>query len=108
MYLPSGKLAAWKSCSNLSKASLMTELSGSIEEGPLGLSSWQPFSSSRPMTEVEDLGIDSLGSGSERMRLKCPLFQRIGRERQTELLPYNKGVWIMLRLVLVRKSPRGL
>ena len=39
MYLPSGKLAAWKSWSNLSKASLITELSGNIEEGPLGLSS---------------------------------------------------------------------
>ena len=67
MYLPSGKLAAWKSCSNLSKVS---ELSGSIEEGPLGLSSSGHFSSSRPMTEVEDLGMDSLGSGRERMRLK--------------------------------------
>ena len=39
MYLPSGKLAAWKSCPNLSKVSLITELSGSIEEGPLGLRS---------------------------------------------------------------------
>ena len=70
MYLPSAKLAAWKSCSNLSKASLITELSGSIEKGPLGLSSCRPFSSSRPITEVEDLDIDSLGSGRERMRLK--------------------------------------
>ena len=69
MYLPSGKLAAGKSCSNLSKASLITELSGSIEEGTLGLSSRWPFSSSRPMTEVEDQGMDSLGSGRERMCL---------------------------------------
>ena len=38
-YFPSGKLAAWISRSNLSKASLITELSGSIDEGPLGLSS---------------------------------------------------------------------
>ena len=39
MYLPSGKLVAWKSCSDISKASLITELSGSIEEGPQDLSS---------------------------------------------------------------------
>ena len=32
MYLPSDKLVAWKSCSHLSKASLITELSGSIED----------------------------------------------------------------------------
>ena len=46
----------------------MTELRGNMEEGPLGLSSCLPFSSSRPMTAVEDLGRDSLGSGSLRMR----------------------------------------
>ena len=46
----------------------MTELRGNMEEGPLGLSSCLPFSSSRPMTAVEDLGKDSLGSGSLRMR----------------------------------------
>ena len=69
-YFPSDKLAALKSRWNLSKASLITELSGRIEERPLGLSSWRPFSSSRPNTEVEDLGIESLGSGRERMRLK--------------------------------------
>ena len=46
----------------------MTELRGNMEEGPLGLSSCLPFSSSRPMTAVEDLGKDSLGSGSFRMR----------------------------------------
>ena len=45
----------------------MIELSGNIEEGPLGLHSCLPFSSSRPMTAVEDLGRDSLGSGSFRM-----------------------------------------
>ena len=38
-YFPSDKLAALKSCWNLSKASLITELSGRIEEGPLGLNS---------------------------------------------------------------------
>ena len=64
MYLISGKFAAWKSRSNLSKASFMIELRGSIEEGPLGLSSCLP---SRPITAVEDLGKDSLGSGNLRM-----------------------------------------
>ena len=46
----------------------MSELRGNMEEGPLGLSFCLPFSSSRPMTAVEDLGKDSLGSGSLRMR----------------------------------------
>ena len=46
------------------------EFRGSIDEGPLGLSSCLPFSSSRPMTAVEDLGRESLGSGSLRIRLK--------------------------------------
>ena len=46
---------------------LIIEFRGSIEEGPLGLSSCLPFSSSRPMTAVEDLGKDSLGSGSLRI-----------------------------------------
>ena len=46
----------------------MIELRGSIKEGSLGLSSCLPFSSSRPMTAVEDLGKDSLGSGNLRMR----------------------------------------
>ena len=53
----------------------MIELRGNMEEGPLGLggrTSWSkfclPFSSSRHMTAVEDLGKDSLGSGNLRMR----------------------------------------
>ena len=74
MYLPSGKLEALKSCSNLSKASLMCRLRGSIDEGPLGLSSCWPFLSSRPRTEVEDLGIVSLGSERSRMCLKVSTF----------------------------------
>ena len=46
----------------------MIELRGNLEEEPLGLSSCLPFSSSRHMTAVEDLGKDSLGSGNLRMR----------------------------------------
>ena len=46
----------------------MTELRDNMEEGPLGLSSCLPFLSSRPMSSVEDLGKDSLGSGNLRMR----------------------------------------
>ena len=46
----------------------MIELRGNMEEGPLGLSFGLPFSSSRHMTAVEDLGKDSLGSGNLRMR----------------------------------------
>ena len=67
MYLPSDKLEARKSCSKLSKASLMSELKGSIAEGPPGVGSCWPCFSSRLRTEVEDLGIVSLGSGSLRM-----------------------------------------
>ena len=70
MYFPSGKLEALKSCSNLSKASLRYGLSGSIDEGPLGLSSCWPFTSSRPRTKVEDLGIVSLWTGRSRVCLK--------------------------------------
>ena len=69
---------------NLSKASLMCELSGSIEEGPLGLSSCWPFLPSRPITEVEDLGMVSLGSGISR------ILKHIERVSQTWLLPYKK------------------
>ena len=36
----------------------MIELRGNMEEGPLGLSFCLPFSSSRHMTAVEDLGKD--------------------------------------------------
>ena len=43
---------------------------GGIAEGPLGLSSCWPFLSSRPKTEVEDLGMVSLGLGRSRIRLK--------------------------------------
>ena len=67
----------------------MTGLRGNLEEGPLGLSSCLPFSSSRPMTAVEDLGKDSLGSGSFRMRTYPPP-QRIRMGCQTMLLPCNK------------------
>ena len=42
------------------------------------------------MTEVEDLGIDSLGSGSERMGLKVSTSSAYW-EGKSELLPYNKG-----------------
>ena len=44
------------------------------------------------MTEVEDLGIDSLASGRERMRLKVLTSSAYCEtECQTELLPDNKG-----------------
>ena len=36
---PSGRLAALKSCSNLSRASFKVGLTGSMAQGPLGLSS---------------------------------------------------------------------
>ena len=49
---------------------LKGELRGSIEEGPLGISSCWPFLSSRPRTEVENLGMVSHGSGRSRIRLK--------------------------------------
>ena len=61
MYLPSGRLEAKKSSSNFSKTYLIMGFKGSIAEGPLGLSSCWPFSSSRPSTVVEDLGKVSLG-----------------------------------------------
>ena len=66
MYLPSGKLEAKKSCSDFSKASLKMGFKGTIAEGPLDLSSCWPFSSSRPSTEVEDLGKVSLEKTFER------------------------------------------
>ena len=46
----------------------MIELRGNMEEGPCGLSFCLPFSSSRHMTAVEDVGKDSLVSGNLRMR----------------------------------------
>ena len=68
----------------------MIELRGNKEEGPLGLSSYLPFSSSRPMTADEDLGKDSLGLGNLRMRRNVSPPQNIGMGCQTMLLPYNK------------------
>ena len=55
MYLLSGKLEEKKSYWNFSKVSLRKGLRGSMAEGPLGLSSCWPFSSSRPSTVVEEL-----------------------------------------------------
>ena len=57
MYLPLDKFEAWKSCSNFSNASLRQGLRGSTTDGPLGMSSCWPFSSSSPKIVVEDLGI---------------------------------------------------
>ena len=69
----------------------MIELRGNKEEGPLGLSSCLPFSSSRLMTADEDLGKDSLGLGNLRMHRNVSPPQNIGMGCQTMLLPYNKG-----------------
>ena len=68
----------------------MTELRGNMEAGPLGLSSCLPFSSSRPMTPVEDLGKDSLGSGCFRMRRNVSTSSAYWMGCQTMLLPCNK------------------
>ena len=67
----------------------MIELRGNMEEGPRGLSFCLPFSSSRHMTTVEDLGKDSLVSGNLRMRQNVSTSS--ASQCQPMLLPNNEG-----------------
>ena len=67
------------------------------------------FSSSRPITEVEDLRHRLPGVRERKNVPECVHFFRIlgGNVRQS-YFPIIRGVWIMLRLVLVRETQRAL